>query len=143
MRQNTKTIVGAINTATNGVSTISAEFDTLGFNFAKIICLSSSTGTVSTGTNNKLEDGDASTGSFATFAGYIQGTDWTGSATSNATSLAKVIWNVDLRGRKRFLRATFTHATAGVGSVILAELSNPGDGVTDAAGAGSANAIAL
>jgi hypothetical protein len=142
MRQNTKTIVGAINTNTNGVSTISAEFDTLGFNFAKIICLSSSTGTVSSGTNNKVEEGDT-TSSYATFAGYIQGTDWTGSGTTNATSLAKLIFNVDLRGRKRYIKTTFTHATAGVGSVILAELSNPGDGVTDAAGAGSANAIGL
>ena len=142
MRQNTKTIVGAINTNTSGVSTISAEFDTLGFNFAKIICLSSSTGTVSSGTNNKVEEGDT-TSSYATFAGAIQGTDWSGSTTSNATSLAKVIWNVDLRGRKRYLKTTFTHATAGVAEVIIAELSNPGDGVTDAAAAGAANAIGL
>jgi hypothetical protein len=143
MRQNSKTIVGAINATTNTLSTISAEFDTLGFNFMKILCLSSSTGTVSSGTNNKLEEGDVSTGSFATFAGYIQGTDWTGSATTNATSLAKVIWNVDLRGRKRFLRATFTHGTGGIGSAIIAELSNPADGVSDAAAAGAANAIGL
>jgi hypothetical protein len=142
MRQNTKTIVGAINVNTNGVSTLSAEFDTLGFNYAKIICLSSSTGTVSSGTNNKVEEGDT-TSSYATFAGVIQGTDWSGSTTSNATSLAKLIFNVDLRGRKRYLKTTFTHATAGVGEVIIAELSNPGDGVTDAAGAGAANAIGL
>lgn len=140
MRQNTKTIVGAINTNTSGVSTISAEFDTLGFNFAKIICLSSSTGTVSSGTNNKVEEGDT-TSSYATFAGVIQGTDWSGSSTSNATSLAKVIFNVDLRGRKRYLKTTFTHGTAGVGSVILAELSNPGDGISDTAAAGAANAV--
>jgi hypothetical protein len=142
MRQNTKTIVGAINTNTSGVSTLSAEFDTLGFSFAKIICLSSSTGAVAAAGTNKVEEGDT-TSSYATFAGAIQGTDWTAVTTTNATSLAKLIFNVDLRGRKRYLKTTFTHATAGVGEVIIAELSNPGDGVTDAAGAGSANAIGL
>lgn len=140
MRQNTKTIVGALNTNTSGVSTLTAEFDTLGFSFAKIIFLSSSTGALSTGTNNKVEEGDT-TSSYATFAGVVQGTDWTGSTATNATSLAKMIYNVDLRGRKRYLKTTATHATAGVGSVILAELSNPYDGISDAASAGSANAV--
>ena len=142
MRQNTKTVVGGFSASTSGVSTLTAEFDTLGFNFAKIIVLSSTTHTISATTNNKLEEGDT-TSSYATFAGYIQGTDWTGASVTNLTSLAKIIYNVDLRGRKRYLKTTFTQGTAAPGVVIMAELSNPADGVSEAAAAGAANAVAF
>jgi hypothetical protein len=142
MRQNTKTIVGAINAGTATVSTLTAEFDTRGFSFAKIICLSSSTGTLAANvSNNKVEEGDT-TSSYATFAGYLQGTDWNGSATTNGTDTAKMIYAVDLRGRKRYLKVTFTHTTGG-GGTILAELSNPADGVSDNTSAGAANSIGL
>lgn len=140
MRQNTKTVVGLVNVSTNGITTGTAEFDTRGFSFAKLIVLSSSTGSAHSGTNNKVEEGDT-TSSYATFAGVVQGTDWTGATTTNETSLAKVIYNVDLRGRKRFLKVTFTHQTAAVGAVIMAELSNPADGVSETAAAGAANAV--
>lgn len=127
---NSKTVVLAVNTNTSGVSTLTATVDTKGFSFAKILCLSSSTGTVSTGTNNKIEDADASTGTFATFAGFVQGTDWTGSTSTNSTQNAKVLWNIPLQGRKRYLKVTFTHATAGVGSVLVAELERPSNGIS-------------
>jgi len=127
---NSKTVVLAVNTNTSGVSTLTATVDTKGFSFAKILCLSSSTGTVSTGTNNKIEDADASTGTFATFAGFVQGTDWTGSTSTNSTQNAKVLYNMPLQGRKRYLKVTFTHATAGVGSVLLAELERPSNGIS-------------
>ena len=140
MRQNTKTLVGTINATTNVISTMTAEFDTLGFSFAKLIVLGGGTGTVSTGTNNKVEEGDT-TSSYATFAGYVQGTDWSGSTTTNATSLAKAIYAVDLRGRKRYLKVTATYATGSIGAVIMAELSNPADGISEVAAAGSANAV--
>lgn len=140
MRQNTKTVVGYINATTNVISTMTAEFDTRGFSFAKLIVLGGGTGAASSGTNNKVEEGDT-TSSYATFAGYIQGTDWTGATTTNETSLAKVIYNVDLRGRKRYLKVTGTYATGSIGAMILAELSNPADGISDTASAGSANAV--
>jgi len=142
MRQNTKTIVGAINAGTATVSTLTAEFDTKSFGFLKIICLSSSTGTLSANvSNNKIEEGDV-TSSYATFAGYLQGTDWNGSTNVNTTDTAKMIYNVDLRGRKRFIKVTFTHATGG-GGTIIGELSNPSDGVSDKTSAGAANIIGL
>lgn len=140
MRQNTKTVVGTINTTTNVISTMTAEFDTLGFSFAKLIVLGGGTGTVSSGTNNKVEEGDT-TSSYATFAGYVQGTDWNGSATTNSTALAKAIYAVDLRGRKRYLKVTATYNTGSIGAVIMAELSNPADGISDTASAGAANAV--
>ncbi len=130
---NSKTVVLAINTNTSGVSTLTATVDTKGFSFAKILCLSSSTGTVSTGSNNTIEDSDNSTASFATFAGFVQGTDWTGSTSTNSTQNAKVLWNIPLQGRKRYLKVTFTHATAGVGSVLVAELERPSNAVSTAA----------
>lgn len=140
MRQNTKTVVGTINATTNVISTMTAEFDTLGFSFAKLIVLGGGTGTVSSGTNNKVEEGDT-TSSYATFAGYVQGTDWSGSATTNSTALAKAIYAVDLRGRKRYLKVTATYTTGSIGAVIMAELSNPADGISDTAAAGAANAV--
>ena len=127
---NSKTVVLSVNTNTSGVSTLTATVDTKGFSFAKILCLSSSTGTVSTGTNNKIEDADASTGTFATFAGFVQGTDWTGSTSTNSTQNAKVLWNIPLQGRKRYLKVTFTHATAGVAEVLVAELERPSNGIS-------------
>lgn len=127
---NSKTVVLSVNTNTSGVSTLTATVDTKGFSFAKILCLSSSTGTVSTGTANKIEDADASTGTFATFAGFVQGTDWTGSTSTNSTQNAKVLWNIPLQGRKRYLKVTFTHATAGVGEVLIAELERPSNGIS-------------
>lgn len=130
---NSKTVVLAVNTNTSGVSTLTATVDTKGFSFAKIVGLSSSTGTVSAGTNNKIEEADAATGTYATFAGFVQGTDWTAVTSTNSTQNAKVLWNIPLQGRKRYLKVTFTHATAGVGEVILADLSRPSNAVSTAA----------
>ena len=131
---NSKTVVLAINAGTATVSTLTATVDTKGFSFAKIVCLSSSNGSVSTGTNNKLEESDDSTNtsSFATFAGFVQGTDWTGLTSANSTSNAKVLYNVPMIGRKRFLKVTFTHATGG-GGTIIAELERPSNGISTAA----------
>ena len=130
---NSKTVVLAVNTNTSGVSTLTATVDTRGFSFAKIVGLSSSTGTLSTGTNNQIEESDNNTASFATFSGFVQGTDWTGSTATNSTQNAKVLWNIPLQGRKRYLKVTFTHATAGVGEVLVAELERPANGISTAA----------
>lgn len=138
MRQNTKTVIGAYNTNTSGVSTLTAEFDTRGFSFAKLIVLANNTNTAVTGTNNKVEEGDT-TSTYATFAGQINGTDWTVATATNSTALAKAIYNVDLRGRKRYLKVTAGLGATALGFSIMAELSNPADGVSDAASAGAAS----
>lgn len=131
---NSKTVVLAVNTNTSGVSTLTATVDTRGFSFAKIVGLSSSTGTLSTGTNNQIEESDTTVATtFATFTGFVQGTDWTGSTATNSTQNAKVLWNIPLQGRKRYLKVTFTHATAGVGEVLVAELERPSNGISTAA----------
>lgn len=130
---NSKTVVLATHGSTAGQTTLTATVDTKGFSFAKIACLSSSTGTAATGTNNKIEESDASGGTYATFAGYVQGTDWTGSTLTNSTSNPKVLYNVPLQGRKRFLKVTFGHATTAVSQMIVAELERPANGISTAA----------
>ena len=138
MKNNSKIVVGA-NSA--GVSTLTASFDTLGFSFAKILVLSVSTGALSSGTNNKVEEGDT-TASYATFAGAISGTDWTPSTSTNSTAVAKMQYNIDLRGRKRYLKVTMEHATTAAGSII-ADLSMPSDGISTSAEAGAANSLGI
>jgi hypothetical protein len=128
---NSKTVVLTTAASTTGVTTFTATVDTKGFSFAKIICLSTSTGSVSTGTNNQLEEADVATGTYATFAGFVQGTDWTGLTSANSTQNAKVLYNVPTIGRKRFLKVTFSHATSGI-PTIIAELERPSNGISTA-----------
>lgn len=127
---NSKTVVLAVNTVTTTVSTLTATVDTKGFSFAKIICLAGSTSTASTGTNNMIQEADASTGTFATFSGFVQGTDWTGSTSTNSTQNAKVLWNMPLQGRKRYLKVTFSWNTGAVPATIIAELERPSNGIS-------------
>ena len=138
MKTNSKIVVGA---STAGVSTLTASFDTLGFSFAKILVLSASTGALSAGTVNKIEEGDT-TSAYATFAGVVSGTDWTPSTSTNSTAIAKMQYNIDLRGRKRYLKVTMEHATTAAGSIV-ADLSLPSDGISDSAAAGAGNSVGI
>lgn len=139
---NTKTVVLGQNTAnTSGVSVITATVDTKGFSFAKIICLSSSTASAAAGTNNKVEDADASTGTFATFAGYVQGTDWTGSTATASTANAYVAYAIPLTGRKRYLKVTASQGATALSHIVVAELSRPADGVNSTSEAGANNGV--
>ena len=142
MRNNNKFIIGATSTNTSGVSVLTAEFDTKGFSYARILCLSQGTGALSSGTNNKVEEGDT-TASYATFAGAISGTDWTPSTVTNDATLAKMQYGIDLRGRKRYLKVTYTAATAALGFTIAADLSMPSDGISTSAEAGAANSLGI
>lgn len=130
---NSKTVVLATHGSTAGQTVLTATVDTKGFSFAKILGLASSNGALSSGTNNKIEEADAATGTYATFAGFVQGTDWTAVATTNNTQNAKVIWNIPLQGRKRFLKVTFTHATTAASQMLVAELERPANGISTAA----------
>ena len=149
MRQNTKTLIGLNNTATTAASVFSASFDTLGFNFAKVIVTSTSTEALPTASGTSgcyLVDGDT-TSAYGTspISPFVQGTDWTASTSTNSTDTAKLIFAVDLRGRKRYLKPVVTLTTSIVPASIrlLCELSNPGDGVGTASEAGAANAVGL
>lgn len=142
MTPNSKTVILAQNTNTSGVSALTATVDTRGFSHAKIICLSSSGTSAAAGTNNKVEDADASTGTFATFAGFVQGTDWTASTVTNAsTGNAFVAYSIPLVGRKRYLKVTTGQGATAVSHVIIAELSRAADAVGSASEAGANNGV--
>lgn len=137
---NSKMVVIAQNTNTSGVSAITGTVDTKGFSFAKIVGLSSSTASVASGTNVKIEEGDT-TSSFATFAGFIQGTDWTGSTATGSTANAHFIAGVPLIGRKRYLKVTFSQGATAVSNVILAELDRASDSPNSVSEGGANNGI--
>jgi hypothetical protein len=124
------------------VSTLTASFDTLGFSFAKILVLSVSTGVLSTGTANKIEEGDT-TSAFATFAGVASGTDWTPSTSTNSTAVAKMQYNIDLRGRKRYLKVTCGIGATNFALTLAADLSYPQDGISSATDAGAHTAFGI
>lgn len=137
MRSNSKIFVAASNATT--VTTLTASVDTKGFSFAKLIFVSTSTGSVSS-TSNILEESDNATAGFVTVSGYVNGTDFTASTATNSTAEGKLLFAVDLRGRKRYLKATVTHAVGGVG-MWIADLSEPANGLSTAAEYGAQNVV--
>lgn len=141
MRSNSKIFVAAHTGTVAGatLSTLTASVDTKGFSFAKLIFVSNSTGTLS-GTNTFLEESDNATAGFATVSGYNVSTDFTASTATNSTAEGKVLFNVDLRGRKRYLKATVTHATGGNGAWVV-DLSEPANGLSTAAEYGAQNVV--
>jgi hypothetical protein len=135
MRQNSKFIVAAFG-ATN-VTTLTASIDTRGFGFARIYCVgNTSTGLSTTLADNILQESDDNS-AFTTITAAGAGTAYTPTTTTQSTNLAKIVYEVDLRGRKRYLKPTFrTNATTE--PIIMVELSEPSDGCTTAAEIGTA-----
>lgn len=136
MKPNTQFVLGGAS-ATNATQ-LTAAIDTRGFNFARIICLTnaSNVGLHTTAANNKLDESDDLT-TFVAIAAAGSGSAYTASSATVTTSLAKLVYEVDLRGRRRYLRPTFsTGATSEL--LIIAELSQPSDGVVTAAENGAA-----
>jgi hypothetical protein len=105
MKSSTKILISTIS-ATNA-SQVTAEFDCLGYNFAKIIALGNTTNGAQTN-NNLLVESDTSGGTTNSISGYVQGTDWTQNTNAVVANAAKMVWGVPLGGRKRYLKATFT-----------------------------------
>lgn len=140
MRQNSTIQLSAI-TATN-VSQATASIDTKGFSFARIVCLSNTSGGISTTTaNNKLEESDDNT-NFTAIDAAAAGTAYTPSSATVATSLAKLVYDVDLRGRKRYLKVTFSTG-ATTQPIVAVDLGLPADGKTSASEIGAAHLAAI
>jgi hypothetical protein len=136
MRQNSKFVIGAIS-ATNA-SQLTATIDTRGFAFARLYCIgNASTGVSTVATNNVVRENDDNSTNWTSIAATQAGTGFTPVTTTQNTALARIIYDVDLRGRKRYLNVLFTpHATTE--SFIMAELSLPADGCTTASEIGAA-----
>jgi hypothetical protein len=138
-----KTSTKILNVIGAGVSTLTAEFDTQGFNYAKIYVCGSTSVAPATNNNNIVET-DTSGGTTNAISTLVQGTTYTLSTATNNTSVAKIVYGVPLGGRKRYLRATYTSGSvATLNAAIICELSDAGDTIltrragtaaTDAAG---------
>jgi hypothetical protein len=135
MKPNTKFQIAAIG-ATN-VSALTASIDCRGFNFARIICIATANSGLSTVlTANTLEDSDNNS-TWTPIAAAAAGTAYTPVTTVIATTEAKLIYEVDLRGRKRYLKPTLgLHATTQ--PIIAVELGLAADGPVTAAQNGAA-----
>ena len=137
MRQNSTFVIGGVS-ATNA-SQITASFDTRGYGYARFLCFGIANTGVSTAiANHVLAESDDNT-NFTTIStsSYQVALTLPTATASISTSLAKVIYDVDLRGRKRYIRVTFSTA-ATTESIIAADLSEPSDGKTSASEVGSA-----
>jgi hypothetical protein len=140
--ENTKTIASLSDDITSS-ATHSMEIDTLGFKVASIDVAFEKV--AAAGTNSavalvlKLQHGD-STSSYADLSGYVGGTSFTIPTPANTTADTVVRFDVDLRGKRRYLRVLATgNATGSVYSV--ARLGKPEDGPDTATEKGASVAI--
>lgn len=125
-------------------ATHSHEIDTLGFKYASIdVCFEK---VAAAGTNSavalvcKLQHGDT-TSSYSDLTGYVGGTSFTIPTPANTSADTVVRFDVDLRGRRRYLKVMATgNATGSVYSV--ARLGKPEDGPDTAAEKGANAAVA-
>lgn len=141
MRHASKTILGNAVTSTSGATQITASFDTRGYAYAtiQVFGLASNTGPSSAVSNHVLEESDASGSGFATISGSAFASI---ASTTISTSLAKVVYNVDLRGRKRYLKVTYS-SNAADQTFVSCDLTNAADGVVTAAEYGAGHAITI
>ena len=110
-----------------GVTTLTASIDTRGFSYAQIVGFNNAAaGLHTTASNTVLEESDDN----STWTSVATGL--TPATTAAAATIAKVVWNVDLRGRKRYLKPTTGYAASNSLS-ILAVLHEGSDAPNTAA----------
>lgn len=140
MRHNYK-ILSVAGGAT-AAATLTAEFDTKGFSYASIAFVDGTaptTHTISTVvTANVVQHSDSSGSGHANITGYVSGTDFTVTTTAISTAVAKIVYNIDLRGKKRYLKVTASPHGAMTTGAIVCTLTNPADGCVTAAEVNSA-----
>ena len=141
--ENTKTLASLSDDITSS-ATHSHEIDTLGFKHASIDVAFEKV--AAAGTNSavalvcKLQHGD-STSSYSDVSGLVGGTSFTIPTPANTSSDTVVRFDVDLRGKKRYLKVVATgQATGSVYSV--ARLGKPEDGPDTASEKGASVAVA-
>lgn len=128
--QNQKSVI--VNDTASG-SSLTGSVDTQGFRFARVEFSSSSTGAMTT--NTKIEQSDDNS-TWESIPSLVRGTDYSLSAATNLTTKPKIVWNVSMLGKKRYLKVSVEHATAGRGR-FHATLSVPADGIDTTEGSGT------
>lgn len=118
-RPQPKVLCNNVGAATTGQLAV----DCRGYNYLTIAGVFGGTNSGLTGTTSILEESDDGS-TYATV-----NTGLTLATTTSAASVAKIVWNVDLRGRKRYVRATvagnFTNGLAIVGLLYNASKDQP------------------
>jgi len=118
--QGLKSVValGPVSISAAGVAT-SSSIDVKGYEELQLV-VTRTTHTSDFITSLTIQNSDTDVASnFATFTGYVAGTDYTvaslSGGTSAATEKAAAVFNIDLRGKKRYFRVLVTQgAVAGV-----------------------------
>lgn len=135
MRQNSSFILATTGTAT--ASQVTASIDTKGYSFARVLCLGLTNVGISTVlTNNKIEQSDDNA-TWVAIDGASSGTGYTPASATVSTSVAKIVADIDLVGKKRYLKVTFT-PHAGTTCVIAADLGLPAEDKSTASAVGAA-----
>lgn len=121
---NTKTVVSLLGTGVTNGATVTANIDTLGFDHAIVELF---LGTADVVSNNpsvlKLaESDDTVVTNFANITAAVGDTAWT-IPNSDTSSPNVYRFNVDLRGRKRYLKLTCSPTTTQQ-AVMIAHLGN-------------------
>lgn len=133
----TKQVIAINQASTTNGATATGNIDTLGYDFATIDVI---TTTSNDTTNNpsvlKLsESDDTVVTNFADVSGMVGDTDFTIPAAVTQGNWG-MKFNVDLRGRKRYLKVSVTPVTTQVITAV-ANLSNGDEGPVDATGTGT------
>lgn len=129
---------------TSGITTLTGTVDTVGYNYAQIAIYASSDAALhTTAANNALEEADASTGTYVAVSAAAPGTGWTVSTATIASTGPKIVYNVDLRGRKRFLKVTGGLAATANAITIAATLHKGSDAPVSASEQGSGQAVTI
>ncbi|MEY2712193.1 MAG: hypothetical protein RL005_415 [Planctomycetota bacterium] len=140
--ENTKTVASLSDDIATS-ATHSMEIDTLGFRVASIDVAFEKV--AAAGTNSavalvcKLQHGDT-TSAYSDLTGFVGGTSFTIPTPANTSADTVVRFDVDLRGKKRYLKVLATgNATGSVYSV--ARLGKPEDGPDTASEKGASVAV--
>jgi len=125
-----------VNSSLGGtaVTTLALSTDTKGYTYASMIAFTNVVGGLHTTTANTILEESDDNSTFSTVASGV-----TFSTVSNLTTFAKVIWNVDLRGRKRYVRPTLGLAATGQPYIVAVLYNASKDSPVTAALANSIN----
>lgn len=139
----TKQVILNLSGSTSGVTVLTGSVDTRGFGYASIAVLANSTAAVSTTTaNNALEESDDNS-TWVAISSAAPGTGFTPSTVTVVSSGPKIIYNVDLRSRKRYLKVTVGLAATATSVGITADLSRASDAPVSATEQGAAYLVQI
>jgi len=111
-----KSIENTVVTA-NSNATVTATFDTVGFSRAVIELNHGASAVTTVPAVLKLSEGDT-TSAYTDIDAFTAGTGFTAASPSTSAGTNIYRFDVDLRGRKRHLKLTFT-AAAGQGTTVI------------------------